>query len=236
MRTHLTSSDRPGRSFAGLKFFLITLHLCIAILTCDAQPAAVRTSTNAPPSTNASASSLQKSLDPAERWYVDAIEETKRKLQDPALHELARAGLASDLIRYEAKLASLRIYRKQHEELMEAQRKTAQALNERANARMTSALSEYREMFSSIRAGHAQALADHGTNVQLWANYNEAHRKRDAQLIAKRERELADYLTKKIEKIDGKQYPTNMSLEQVMRYYQNHPSVKSNSAAAVIKQ
>ena len=98
----------------------------------------------------------------------------------------------------------------------------AQATDEQAKARLDSAVSQLQATLQAVRAEHARVMADARTNSQLWANVNEARLARDSERVAKTERELADYLTRKLESIDKKPYPEGMTLAKVLDYYKNH--------------
>jgi hypothetical protein len=60
-----------------------------------------------------------------------------------------------------------------------------------------------------------KSLQDHITNTMLWAKLTQARFSHDPDRIANAETKLADYLAKKLGAIEGKNYPTGMSLEKV---------------------
>ena len=62
-------------------------------------------------------------------------------------------------------------------------------------------------------------LADHETNLQLWTSLHRAHESRDVEKAATAERELANYLSRRLGTIQGKTYPTGMSLEAIATEY-----------------
>jgi len=95
-------------------------------------------------------------------------------------------------------------------------------LDQQAKARIDSAMSELQATLQAARAEHARVMANARTNSLLWANVNQARLARDSNRVAKTERELADYLTRKLESIDKKPYPEGMTLAKVLEYYKNH--------------
>jgi len=76
-----------------------------------------------------------------------------------------------------------------------------------------------REAIEFALSDLTQIRDDHRLNAQLWSNVTDARRSRDSKHIAQAEGELADYLAKKLGKMQGKTYPTGMSLEAVMEQY-----------------
>jgi hypothetical protein len=64
-----------------------------------------------------------------------------------------------------------------------------------------------------------QRLADHQTNALLWANLRGASLSKDQEKIAKAERELSEYLTRRLSQIQGTNYPAGMSLRAIMQEY-----------------
>lgn len=79
-----------------------------------------------------------------------------------------------------------------------------------------------RKMYEGLLEDSKQRLADHQTNVQLWANLRQARISRDPEKVARSERQLADYLAAQLGKIRGKTYPPGMSLHDVMKEYGRH--------------
>ena len=65
-----------------------------------------------------------------------------------------------------------------------------------------------------------QRLADRNTDFQLWANLRMARERRNPEQIAQAERQLADYLSAKLGRIQGKQYPPGMSLDAIIKQYE----------------
>jgi hypothetical protein len=78
------------------------------------------------------------------------------------------------------------------------------------------------DMLTDIR----RRQADLSTNSQLWANLRDARLSRDKERVARSERELADYLAARLERIHGKTLPPGASLQTVTRAYEhaNRPS------------
>lgn len=76
-----------------------------------------------------------------------------------------------------------------------------------------------RQALETIVANAKQQLADHQTNAQLWANLVQAQLSRDSEKVASSQTKLAGYLETKLEKVQGKKYPPEMSLDAVMEEY-----------------
>jgi hypothetical protein len=73
------------------------------------------------------------------------------------------------------------------------------------------------EMLTDMR----RTQADLSTNSQLWANLRDARLSRDNERVARSERELADYLAARLERIHGKTLPPGASLQTVTRAYEH---------------
>jgi uncharacterized protein YcfL len=71
-------------------------------------------------------------------------------------------------------------------------------------------------------ADDEKSLQDHKTNVILLENLHQAILSRDSDRTASAEAKLADYLTKKLGAMDGKNYPTGMSLAKVTDLINTH--------------
>jgi hypothetical protein len=71
---------------------------------------------------------------------------------------------------------------------------------------------------NGLNVGEAVA-ADRQTNAALWEKLAQSKRKKNPAEEAKSKRQLADYLIAKLAKIDGKNYNTNMSLEEILAIY-----------------
>lgn len=195
-----------------LKWCVAALLLVSSVWAFAAEP--VGTTSNAGSSANSTDKSAEPPVGSMEKWLVGAIAETKGKLQDPTLSETIREILKSDLSRYETKLTALR------KKLQEDQ-KTREALHAKSERlrRLATPPQDLQQLFRTQQTEYEKIQADTRLNVQLWANYSEAKRKKEPELVAKAERELADYLTAKIERIDGKKYPTGMTLAEAMKYW-----------------
>ena len=71
-------------------------------------------------------------------------------------------------------------------------------------------------------------LADHKTNEQLWADVRQARRSNDPLKIKRAEQALADYLSARLGRIKGKEFPKEMSLQAILKEYDaetNHGKV-----------
>jgi hypothetical protein len=76
-----------------------------------------------------------------------------------------------------------------------------------------------RDRLQWLLENHERSLSDHRTNALLWRKVSEARVARDSKTVAQSQATLAEYLTKKLEAIDGKTYPSNMTLDKVMEIY-----------------
>lgn len=76
-----------------------------------------------------------------------------------------------------------------------------------------------RKNYEHLAVGYRKLITDHQTNAQLWANLRIARSSKDPEKIARAEQELADYLAAKLGNINGKAYPTNMSLQAILKEY-----------------
>lgn len=86
---------------------------------------------------------------------------------------------------------------------------------------------EARKSYEQLLQLQKSQLANHRTNAQLWENLVQAKQSKDDEKATRAERELADFLALRLGKIKGKTYPTNMSLEAVMKEYRAQPGVRS---------
>jgi hypothetical protein len=168
--------------------------------------------------------SRERPLDPVEKWFTDSIAEINGKLQNPAItNATEREILKSDLTRYERKLS-------EHQEQQQADSIARDALYaESEKIRLLAPTQDLHSLLQSLKEQHEQTVADMDRNVQLWANYNKAKQMKDPELVAQTERELVDYLTAQIGRIDHKQYPKGMTLSEVMRYYEKHSGQRTVS-------
>jgi len=80
-------------------------------------------------------------------------------------------------------------------------------------------LPNQRKTYENILAQSQFLVADHQTNAQLWADYIASHRSKDPERIAQSESRLAAYLAARLGQIQQKQYPTNISLEAILKQF-----------------
>jgi hypothetical protein len=77
-----------------------------------------------------------------------------------------------------------------------------------------------RNMYEKLLWNSREKLADHETNAQLWINLRMAEQSGNTAKTAYAEKELANYLSVRLGKIQGKVYPPDMSLSAIMEQYQ----------------
>ena len=69
---------------------------------------------------------------------------------------------------------------------------------------------------------YQEKLEDHRTNDRLWDNLHQARTTKNVEKVTESERALADYLALKLSSIEGRNYPTGMSLAAIMEHYNAH--------------
>jgi hypothetical protein len=183
------------------------------------------------PSTNRP---MERPVDPMEKWFTNSIAEIKGKLQNPAITNATELKiLKSDLTRYERNLSE----HQRFQQTDNAAREAFYAESERFRQEMLRQFptQDIHSLLQSLKEQHERISADMDRNVQLWANYHKAKQTKDPESVAKAERELVDYLTAQIGRIDHKQYPEGMTLSEVMRYYEKH-SVKRTIFGRITKR
>ena len=171
-----------------------------------------------------------------EEVLSSSIEETKLALQQTNLNPIYRQSLERLLRVNESKLSDYSVHvKKQHDFLnsVKANPQTAwtnlpdpvqaalesdvkQYQGELANPSLTP---EMRRTYEAMLSTFQEKLADHQTNAQLWANLRLATQNQNQEKMILAKKQLANYLAVQLGKIQGKTYPSNMSLEAVMEEY-----------------
>lgn len=76
-----------------------------------------------------------------------------------------------------------------------------------------------RKSYERMLANYQEKLADHETNAFLWANLHLAEQNDNREQIASAKKHLAKFLAGQLGRMQGKTYPTNMSLDAVLAEY-----------------
>jgi hypothetical protein len=94
-----------------------------------------------------------------------------------------------------------------------------------------------RRRLESVVELYKRKLDEHRTNALLWSVLHQAQLDGKEKQIADAKSTLAAFLAKQISSIDHKEYPTNMSLAQVMAIYQRRGDHAhgSHSGATLIR-
>jgi beta-lactamase regulating signal transducer with metallopeptidase domain len=179
-----------------------------------------------PPANQEITNSSGRPPNSGEGVFLEYIRELKIQLENPLLDSEKRSELTALVREREASLGRFRLRLKELEARADRASLEQKALYERDRGRRAVAALNFRDGLSSLKAGHTNVIADHGTNPLLWQVVEQAHDKGTVAEIAKAENDLAAYLTKKLERIDHKAYPKDLSLQKVLEYYQNHPLSK----------
>jgi hypothetical protein len=179
--------------------------------------------------------------DAMESWLRREISTTQADLQHTNLDELTRLTLSRQLWDFKERLAEHQAQVQTNLARVELLR-TNKALatmdppdfigqrlsesiqhfqHEAANPNLPPML---RQTFQTLADNRAKRLADHETNVQLWANVMHARQAPDVEKRAQAERELADYLAANLGQIQGKTYPPGMSLDAILKDYKKSGS------------
>lgn len=187
-------------------------------------------------------------------WLLGEIEDTKRDLQNEGLNPTGRKLMQDNLAALQARLDDHR---------SQVQSRAALIAGERINPRsamtnfsnvpdsvvqsMSALRSRYehtlsgtnlapvvRKAYEQLVANIDQHLADHETNVQLWANLHQAQFLKDPVKKAQAEQALASYLGARLGRIQGKTYPANMSLRDVMKEYDKQDGAKFDRRKIII--
>ncbi len=190
--------------------------------------------------------------DAMDAWLLQTIEKTKQDLQRPGLDATSRQFLEMSLRRLYGQWDDHQAQVQSNKAFIEAIRSNprtaltnmpdpieqswSSAIAQKERELADPRLDPYRrQALETIVTTFKQQLADHTTNAQLWANLRLAQQSKDAEQMDHAKRELADYLAKSLGKIQGKTYPTGMSLDAIMEEYreQGNGSHWFNSRTAI---
>jgi hypothetical protein len=145
--------------------------------------------------------------DPFEQGYLQPIARIEIELGNTNLDPRVRSLLETNLHNLYTALDTLRLRQKARKPGMELG--------------MVPYPPKLPSFTNSTHAMVQQAMADHATNAQLWANLIqaqiEATKNGDKAAVGRAERKLADYLEEQFGRINGTNYPPGMSLAQIAK-------------------